>query len=111
MEKIILRKLTKISLNKWYAGVHWSERNRIKNEYKIIIKSQYKNVFPKNKKYFVEYDFFFKNKPLDASNCVAMVKLIEDIIFEDDKFDIIIGIKISSRKNKDERVEIGVKEL
>lgn len=109
--KITLRDLPKISLNKWYASEHWSKRKRIKDSYIWIIKSQFKNVFSDNKQYEVSYLFFFKGVPLDASNCVAMVKMIEDIIFKDDNWKIVKKITISSEKSKDERVEIIINEL
>ena len=49
-----------------------------------------------------------KHDPLDASNCVAMVKLIEDVIFEDDNYKIVESINIKSRKAKFDNVEIEV---
>ena len=106
--KIELFNLPKLSLNKWYAGVHWSKRKRIKDKYKILIKSQFKKVLTKNKVYEVQYTFCFKNQPLDASNCVAMLKLIEDIIFEDDGYKIISSINIKSRKSIADSVEINI---
>ena len=105
---IILKDLPKISLNKWYSGGHWSERKRIKDTYKLIVKNQFKTVLSKNKSYIVDYLFVFKTKPLDASNCVAMLKLIEDIIFEDDKHDIVTTINISSCKGSEDVVYIKV---
>ena len=98
--QIVLKGLPKVTLNLFYAGVHWTKRKKIKDAYKLIVKSQCKHVFCKGNIYEVEYMFCFKSRPLDASNCVAMVKLIEDIIFEDDKWDIGIEIKISSMKTK-----------
>lgn len=102
--EITLRNLPKISLNEWYAGKHWTKRKAIKDTYKLIVKSKFKHVFSKDKTYQVEYDFYFKKRPLDASNCIAMVKMIEDIIFEDDKWNIVESIKVSSRKTKNEDV-------
>jgi hypothetical protein len=99
MKEIILYNLPKISLNQWYAGNHWSIRSKLKNDYALIIKSQYKYVFSKDKNYTVFYNFLFKNKPLDASNCVAMLKMIEDIIFENDGHNVITGIHIQSEKS------------
>ena len=108
---LTLRNLPKISLNQWYSGnAHWSKRVKIKKDYVKAIKAQCKEVFSKEFKYKVEYEFFFKSRPLDASNCVAMVKLIEDIIFEDDSYKIVDSIKIKSRKNKDERVEVNIEQ-
>ena len=105
---IELFNLPKVSLNSWYSGKHWSIRKRLKDNYTLIVKSQFKDVFTKLQYYHVNYIFEFKNKPLDASNCVAMVKLIEDIIFEDDKFDIVTKLSIESKKGKCDKVTIFV---
>jgi 23S rRNA-/tRNA-specific pseudouridylate synthase len=111
MIEIELKELTKVSLNKWYSGEHWSKRKRLKDEYKIMVNSQFKGVISALKTYEVDYIFEFKSRPLDASNCVAMLKLIEDIIFEDDNYKIIKKISISSRKGVEDIVLINVKEL
>jgi hypothetical protein len=108
---IILKDLPKVSLNKWYAGIHWTKRNETKNNYKLIVRSQFKKVFPKDMSYECEYIFHWKKNPLDTSNCVAMVKLIEDVLFEDDKHDIVPKITIQSKKAKEEFVEINIKEI
>ena len=106
--KIILNDLPKVSLNLFYAGVHWTKRKKLKDKYKLLIKSQFKQVLSKDKTYDVYYTFNFKTRPLDASNCVAMVKLIEDVIFEDDNYKIVTSLKIKSRKDKFDSVEIEV---
>ena len=106
--KIELLHLPKISLNEWYAGKHWSKRVKIKNRYKFLVKSQFKGVFRKDNTYEVSYTFNFKTRPLDASNCVAMVKMIEDIIFEDDSYKIVHKISIRSRKSTKNSVIIDV---
>ncbi len=106
--KIILTSLPKISLNEWYSGNHWSKRKRIKDVYSYLVKSQLKEVFPKTEKYNVVYTFYFKSKPLDSTNTVAMAKMLEDIIFEDDKYDIVLSTTLMSRKDKNERVEIEI---
>ncbi|MCK5605324.1 hypothetical protein KAR91_25755 [Candidatus Pacearchaeota archaeon] len=110
--QLILKDLPKISLNLWYSGTHWSKRKEIKDNYHWLIKSQFKHVFSKDKQYEVDYVFYFKGAPLDVTNCAAMVKLIEDIIFQDDNWKIINKITISSRKAKNkQRVEINVTEI
>lgn len=109
--QIILKNLPKVSLNQWYAGNHWTKRNRLKNMYILIVKSQFKHVFIKAKQYVCIYSFTFKNRPLDCSNTIAMVKMIEDIIFEDDKWDIIRQITILSMKGKDDFVTITIDDL
>jgi hypothetical protein len=111
MTEITLTGLPKVSLNQWYAGGHWGSRTKLKKKYALLVKSQYKHVFSAKKRYNVEWTFCFGSHALDASNCVAMAKMIEDIIFEDDKFDIVLSNKYSSRKDKDERVEIKVFEV
>jgi len=103
--------LKKISLNEWYSGKHWSKRKQIKDLYFWAIKSQFKHVFPKTGKYIVSYEFFYRVRPLDASNTIAQVKLVEDIIFEDDRWDIIEKIEISSRKADKDYIRIVVTEL
>ena len=108
---IKLEDLPKISLNAWYSGNHWTKRKKIKDSYKTIVKSQFKDVLPKDKEYKVYYSFEFKTRALDASNCVAMVKLIEDIIFEDDSYKIIKEIRISSNKGLKDNVMIHIKEI
>lgn len=109
--QIILKNLTKISLNDWYAGNHWTKRKQIKDTYYWIIKSQFKETLSKVGKYIVEYEFVFKSHPLDASNTIAMVKMIEDIIFEDDKWDIITKLIISSKKGNEDLVTITINKI
>ncbi len=108
---IILKDLPKVSLNQWYSGGHWTKRKKLKDTYKILVKSQFKQVFSKDKQYEVTYNFEFDKRPLDASNCVAMVKMIEDIIFEDDSYKIVKGIVITSEKGNSNIVLIKIKEL
>ena len=108
MIKIILNDLPKVSLNQWYSGKHWTKRQSLKKIYTLAVKAQCKRVFPKDNQYVVSYAFEFKNNALDASNCIAMVKMIEDIIFEDDKWDIIDLGSITSRKSKENKVTIKI---
>lgn len=100
--------LEKISLNVWYSSSHWSKRKKIKDKYKLMVKSQFKRVFSKEKTYDVCYTFNFIKRPLDASNCVAMLKMIEDIIFQDDSYKIIKKLTIKSRKSTKNSVIIEI---
>ena len=111
MIEITLKDLPKHSLNEIYAGKHWTKRNKIKNTYKLIVKSQFKDVLTKDKTYKVYYEFGFKSRPLDTSNTVYMLKMIEDIIFEDDTYKIIPEINIKSYKSKEDFVKLKIKEL
>jgi len=106
--KIILKDLPKVSLNVWYSSKHWSFRKKLKDNYTLIVKSQFKDVLPASESYNTEYHFTFKSRPLDASNCVAMVKMIEDIIFESDGYKVINSILITSDKGAEDMVEIKI---
>lgn len=107
--EIYIKDLPKISLNAWYAGSHWSKRTRIKNNYKILVRQATKLKFknPCN----CEYHFTFKSNPLDASNTVAMVKMIEDCLFENDGYKIVKSIKLTSCKGNDNSVKIIINEI
>ena len=107
---IILKDLPKVSLNVWYSSKHWSFRKKLKDNYTLIVKSQFKDVLPASESYDTEYHFTFKSRPLDASNCVAMVKLIEDIVFENDGYKIIKSILVTSNKGAEDFVEIKINE-
>ena len=104
--EIILKGLPKISLNDWYSGNHWTKRKKIKDIYILVIKSQFKHVFSRENVYHVHYEFGYKTRPLDATNCVAMLKMIEDIIFEDDSYKIIPYISINVKKSNSNYVRI-----
>jgi len=110
--EIILRNLPKLSLNSIYAGLHWTKRKRLKDAFYLIIKSQFKTVFPKTDRYTVSYEIVSKNGiPCDATNLSYTVKMVEDVIFEDDKWDIITQVCLSSRKGDDDYVKVTVTTL
>ena len=69
----------KFSTNKIYAGTHWMVRREIKDRIFDMAES-YCQPVQKIKSYPVEicYKFSFGTKPLDSSNCSAMVKMFED---------------------------------
>ena len=108
MIKITLNDLPKVSLNQWYSGKHWTKRQSTKKHYILSVKSQCKRVFPSDQQYVVSYAFEFRSNALDASNTIAMVKMIEDIMFQDDKWNIIDLGGITSRKSDKDRVTITV---
>jgi len=107
----ILRDLPKISLNAFFGRMHWRKRKKIVDDYHYLVKSQFKHVLSKANCYEVEYLFEFKSNPLDASNCVSMVKLIEDVIFEDDNWRVVRKITIKSRKSVQDCVNIKIEEV
>jgi hypothetical protein len=108
---IVLKDLPKISLNKWYAGMHWTKRKKIKDIYTLLVKSQFKSVLSSEHSYNTEYHFTFKSRPLDASNCVAMVKMVEDIIFASDGYKVIKSILTTSNKGVEDKLEIKITKI
>lgn len=105
--EIKLYNLPKVSLNEWYSGKFWRFRSELKQSYKMIIKSQYKQNL-KGDFESVKYTFFFKSRPLDCTNCVAMVKLIEDVLFEKDGYKNVKQIVIESKKSSIDCVKINI---
>ena len=104
---IILYDLPKVSLNKWYAGMHWTKRKKLKDNYTLLVRSQFSQQLPPNS-YNTEYHFTFKSRPLDASNCVAMVKMVEDIIFESDSYKVVKSLLITSKKGTRDMLKIKI---
>jgi len=84
--------MPKVSLNEWYAGVHWKKRKSIKDTYAWFIHSVHPEKYTEPCE--VLYHFFWKTTSLDPSNCVAMVKLIEDCLFPNDSYKIIRKLTI-----------------
>ena len=111
MEVIVLQDLPKHSLNEIYAGIHYRTRKKHKDTFKLIVKNQFKHVFSRDKRYRVSYVFEWCKRPLDASNCVYMLKMIEDIIFEDDNYKIIPELNIKSVKAKTDQIIIKIQQL
>ncbi len=103
---VLTFELPKISLNEWYAGSHWSNRKKIKDQYKWIVRSvtSQKFTYPCE----VSYRFEFKTRPLDCSNCIAMVKMLEDCLFPDDGVKMVQKISIESRKSDKELVTVTI---
>jgi len=90
----------KISLNEWYSGMHWTKRKKIKDLYKMIVKGNY------DKPCEVSYSFTFKSRPLDCSNCVALLKIIEDCLFPNDGIKVVKKLTIESKKGAKDSVLI-----
>lgn len=108
MRIIEIYDLPKISLNKWYSGSHWTKRTALKNDYLFLLNPIRNIVYPVS----VDYVFEFKNRPLDASNCSAMLKIIEDILFSgNDGYKQITKISIESKKAKRDKVTIKIKQI
>ncbi len=113
IEKLVISELPKVSLNEFYSGKHWTFRSEMKDIYKIKIRQKLKRKLPiysKRLRYHVNYFFLFKSHPLDATNCSAMIKLIEDALFENDNYKTVRKFSCSSDKGNFDHVIIEVYE-
>lgn len=74
----------KMSLNKIWWGVHWWVRSTFRNiwheeMYDIAKRNE---IQPINEMIHIEYEYKFKTRYLDTSNCAVMNKAIEDWLVE-----------------------------
>lgn len=74
----------KMSLNKIWWGVHWWVRSTFRNIWHEEIYSlvQTNDVQPIKDRIHIEYEYRFKTRYLDTSNCSVMNKAIEDWLVE-----------------------------
>lgn len=74
----------KMSLNKIWWGVHWWVRSTFRNiwheEIYAIVQQNW--IKPINEMIHIEYEYKFKTRYLDTSNCSVMNKAIEDWLVE-----------------------------
>lgn len=68
-----------ISLNKWYSTPHWTVRQKQKDEWHDFFKSM---LISREKicNYTISLTY---NSRLDPSNCITMIKLVEDTLQEE----------------------------
>lgn len=98
----------KLSTNDIYAGIHWSVRAKYKDMMRWTLITSIAKIKPVEQ-CVLKFAFFFKNKPLDCSNCTFMAKMIEDCLVEhkilkDDSPKYVTGIYITSKKGKENEV-------
>jgi len=109
---LIFNNLPKISNNKFYEGGHWAKRKTIKDNFAKIVRLQF--WAQTSRRSFtspcdVHYIFEFKSKPLDCSNCVGMLKMIEDVLFPDDSIKVVKSINVVSLKSIEDKVTVIIK--
>lgn len=84
--EIILRydipKQYKISTNKIYAWIHWTKRTKISNYFHDIVRLDCLQLNKIKNKVNLEFEFYFKSRYLDSSNCSFMWKCLEDWLVE-----------------------------
>ena len=67
----------KYSLNKYYAGVHWTTRQNDANFWHTITRAYARNMTMETEPVIITYYF---NDNLDISNHAAIAKMIEDAL-------------------------------
>lgn len=95
--------------------MHWAIRKKLADKYHEQIKNAVINIPRTDWAYPVSISFCFNftSRPLDASNCFYMAKMLEDGLKEseiiiDDSPKYVEEIRIKSRKSDEEMVEICV---
>lgn len=91
------------STNKIYAGIHWSDRNKHKDQYRAI---PFKKVNIQDFPVDVHYHFMSDCRTMDSSNLTYCAKLIEDCLVKsgvlpDDNQKHVKHFTTSYEKSKD----------
>jgi len=68
----------KVSTNCIYSWVHWRKRKQISDYYHSISLADCKQLKQITKKVNLRFEFYFKSRYLDSSNCSFIWKCIED---------------------------------
>ena len=76
--KIRIKLPLKSSANDIYAGMHFSRRNKLKQDMYIIVNSQTKYRLPQ--RYSLTFDFYWRKNIPDADNNYLIAKMILDIL-------------------------------
>lgn len=72
--RIVIPDHRPVSLNKYYAGMHWSKRKAIADEAHMLVRAALPpDVEPYTEPVHITVTAYFKNRPLDASNVLAKV--------------------------------------
>lgn len=111
-DKIIIAWADKdISLNSWYSSKHWSNRNKQKSDWHSFFKQFIHEPYPYFERYNITLEF---NSRLDPSNCITMIKLLEDTlqtlgVLKNDTSEFCRGlhiIPVDSMKRKSYKITI-----
>lgn len=82
MTKITLRydlpKQFKVSTNKIYSWIHWTKRKKITDYFHNLVKQDCQELKQVTEKVNLRFEFYFKSRYLDSSNCSFMWKCLED---------------------------------
>lgn len=103
------------SLNKFYAGVHWTARKKAADEWHSIFYYALKGLKGLPKKLSgpvtVNVTQFCKGRPRDADNTVVACKFFLDALkmgkwIEDDDYTVIPSVTLNTRKGKEDKIVI-----
>lgn len=108
---ILISGLPKVDINGLGLLKYLIHKNKIKRAYYLTIKSQCKDVFNKSNQHVVSYNFGFKKNPLSSISCSVMANFIHSILFENDKYDIVRSVTLSSNKHTSDQVLIIVETI
>ena len=117
MLNLVIRIPEKISTNKIYSGIHWTKRSKHKDVFYWEVKSALNKRKIQGIEFLypicIDYDFRFKMRPLDTTNCTYMAKMIEDAlvkcnILTNDSPKYVAKSSFVSNKNNHEKEDICV---
>lgn len=111
MQRIIFVDLPKVSTNEIYAGVHWSRRKKLKEDFLWLTLNAIKKLIPAQEKVDLDFTFHFKKNALDADNCGYMGKLIIDCLvahgmLKDDSNKFVGRVSYESKKSDNDFCEL-----
>lgn len=111
-QKIAIVLPKKVSANVIYAGKHWTFRAKIKEVY-LRDTIEFKNLKKVKEKCDLRFDFYFKGKTLDSSNCLYMAKMLEDClvhykILKNDTIEFVEDFTVKSQKGTADKVIITI---
>lgn len=108
--------IKKLSGNLVYSGIHWTKRNKHKNQYALLCNG-FKKLEPINDIIDIKYDFRFIKNALDSENCFYMAKMITDClvknkVIKDDSPKYVNDVTYNSKRDtttKEDYVIITIK--
>lgn len=66
-----------VSLNEWYSSKHWTKRVALANKWHLFFRSMVPIPMPRFETYYITMEY---NSKIDASNSMALIKLLEDMM-------------------------------
>lgn len=109
MKKIIINNTKFISVNK-YNNLHWTKRKEYKDYLRLKLDKQinFKSI---NSGYDLHFLFQYTKRAYDTINYTAMIKIIEDRLFLQDKDNGKICIEKEKSTDKQNHIIITLKKI